>query len=324
MKTIAIKYPLDILLCLGYSIILLPVVLFNINGTFQILLGLPFILFIPGYLLLLCIFPNNTSELDPIYKFGISIGLSISVVPLIGILLYYSPFGLNLISILTSIFIIILLSGIIAIYHWQKLPQQKQLTISFNVPRLKSKSKFDQILMFFLLVTIIISIITAAFISFSPKKQELSTEFYILGITGKTTNYPENLKIGQNSNVTIGLINHEYKTINYTIEIWLVNQTISYNNHTNTNETVYHDMWFLNKVTVRLDHFIKNTDIIWQPQWKYLYNFSINKTGRYTLMFLLFTTPTLEYNKIQNYQKISALKIQSAYESNYFWLNIIK
>jgi uncharacterized membrane protein len=179
------------------------------------------------------------------------------------------------------------------------------------------------------------TIITAGFISFTPKKQDSFTEFYILGSTRNTTSYPKatsypkNLTIGQNSNVTIGLINHEYKTITYTIEIWLINQTLSYNNITKTNETIYHEMWFLDKITVRLNHFTKNNNkLIWQPQWEYSYDFSINKTGRYTLMFLLFTTPTPEYNTTTNYQKISqnfaAVKIQSAYSNVYLWLNIRK
>ena len=326
MKTITIKYPIDIFFCLLYSILLVTIVLNDINNILRMILGIPFILFIPGYLFLLCISPNHSakSEVDPIHKIGISIGLSIALVSLDGIMLFYTPFGFNLISIVSSLLIIVIVCGMLAIYRWRKLRQQKQFILSFNIPTFKSKSKLDQILMIFFILAIILTIVTAVVISFLPTKQESFTEFYILGASGKTINYPKNLTMGQASNVTIGLINQEHKTIDYTIEIWLINQTLSYNNSTKTIDSTYHEMWFLYKLTVPLNHFTPDADIIWQPQWEYLYNFSVNKTGRYTLMLLLFTSPAPEYNKLQNYKDIAETEIQSAYESIYIWLNIRK
>lgn len=324
MKTITIRRPIDIFLCLGFNIILLPIVFTSVNGVFRIVFGIPLILFIPGYLLLLCLFPykSYTSKLDPILRFGLSIGLSISLVSLDGILLFYSPFGFNELSIFTSLFVISLLFGIVALYQWQKSPIKKQYSFSLNTPKFESKSKFDKILKMLLILSITLTIITIGYISFLPNKQEAFTEFYILGSTGKVIHYPRNLTVGQDSNVTIGLINHEHKTMDYSIEIWLVNQTLHYNTTTNTNETIYHEMWFLDRLTVNLKHFEKNTEILWQPQWEYFYNFSINRTGRYTLMFLLFTTPAPDYNTFQNYYYMAATEIQSAYQSLYIWINI--
>jgi uncharacterized membrane protein len=172
------------------------------------------------------------------------------------------------------------------------------------------------------LLTIVLTIIIAIFVAFSPKKQETSTEFYLLGPTGKTTDYPKNLTRGQQSNITIGLINHEQKTMNYTIEIWLINQTLTFNLTTKTNTTIYHEMWFMTKLSVILHPFTEKIDVIWKPQWEYVYNFSVNKTGNYALSFLLYTTPTPDYNKIENYRDIAANKFQNAYENIYLWLNI--
>jgi uncharacterized membrane protein len=324
MKIVSTRYPLDIIICLLCNILLPPLILFNINETIRILLGLPFILFIPGYMLLSGLFPQNNSNggLDPIEKLAFSFGLSMALVPLIGIGLYYSPFGLQLESILLSIFCIIVISGILAIYRWYKTPLQKRFIISLNFSLPKLKTKLDRVLFTILLLTIVVTIIIAIFVAFSPKKQETSTEFYLLGPTGKTTDYPKNLTRGQQSNITIGLINHEQKTMNYTIEIWLINQTLTYNQTTNTSDIIYHEMWFMTKLSVTLQTFTDNVDVIWKPQWEYLYNFSINKTGNYALSFLLYTTPTPDYNKTENYRDIAANKFQNAYENIYLWLNI--
>lgn len=327
MRTITIKYPVDILFCLLYSFLLIPLILIDINDILRMILGIPFLLFIPGYLFFLCISPNHSakSEIDAIHKIGISIGLSIALVSLDGIMLFYTPLGFNLISIITSLVLIVIICGIVAIYRRKKIQQrQKQFILSFNIPTIQSKSKLDKILLIILFLTIILTIFTAVFISFLPTKQESFTEFYILGPSGKTIHYPKNMTLGKTSNVTIGLINQEHKTIDYTIEIWLINQTLTYDNNTKTMNSTYHEMWFLDKLTVPLDHFTPDADIIWQPQWEYNYTISVNKTGRYTLMFLLFTSPAPEYNKLQNYKDIAATEIQSAYESIYIWLNIKK
>lgn len=326
MKTITIRYPIDILLCLLYSLLLIPLIILDVHDILRMVLGIPFLLFIPGYVFISCFssYKSSKSELDVLYKIALSIGLSIAIVSLDGLLLFYTPFGFTLLSILSSLLIIIIFCGIIALYRWRKARQQNQIVISLKLPSFHSTSKLDKILMMVLIWAIALTIITAVFISLLPTKQESFTEFYILGAAGKTTNYPKNLTIRQNSNLTIGLINQEHKTIDYTIEIWLVNQTLSYNNITKAIDYTYHEMWFLDKLTVRLDHFTPDIDLIWQPQWEYLYNFQINKTGRYTLMFLLFTSPAPDYDKQQNYKDIAATEIQSAYQNIYIWLNIKK
>jgi len=326
MKLVFTRYPIDYFICLLYSILLLPFVLININEALRIILSLPFILFIPGYLLLSCLFPQNNLNggLEPVEKIGFSFGLSIALIPLVGIGLYYLPFGLRLQPILFSIFFIIVISGIFAIFRWYKTPLQKRFIITLILTLPKSKTNLDRILSVILFLIVIIAIITAIFVVFSPKKQERLTEFYILGPTGEATDYPHNITTRQDLNIIIGLINHEHKTMNYTIEIWLINQTYFYNTTTNTNETLYHEMWFLDKLSVTLDYLVYNPGQLWKSQWEYLYNFHFNKTGRYTLTFLLYTSPTPNYQNSENYWKIGEEKIQSSYENIYLWLNIKK
>jgi uncharacterized membrane protein len=182
----------------------------------------------------------------------------------------------------------------------------------------------DKLLIFILICAILLTIFTAILISFLPIKQESYTEFYVLGASGSTNLYPKNLKIGDEANITIGLVNHEHKTIDYTIEIWLVNQTLIYDNNSATMNTTYHHMIYLGKITTTLTDAGTSDSLEWQPQWEQNYTFSYNKTGHYALMFLLFTSPALEYIPLQDYPEIAASEIQTAYQSVYFWLNIHK
>ncbi|HJJ80031.1 MAG TPA: DUF1616 domain-containing protein, partial [Methanocorpusculum sp.] len=74
-----------------------------INETFiRVIFTVPVILFIPGYVLIAALFPEKTS-IDGIERFALSVGLSIAVVPLIGLVLNYTPFGIRLDPIVISL-----------------------------------------------------------------------------------------------------------------------------------------------------------------------------------------------------------------------------
>jgi hypothetical protein len=65
-------------------------------------LGSVFVLFIPGYVTVEALFPK-ARDLDAIERFALSIGLSLALVPLIGLLLNYTPWGIRLTPIVISL-----------------------------------------------------------------------------------------------------------------------------------------------------------------------------------------------------------------------------
>ena len=90
------------------TLLLFPVVVFT-TGPLRIGLGLPFVIFFPGYTLLSALFPKR-DDLSGIERVALSFGLSIAVVPLIGLILNYTPWGIKLYPILTSITLFIRLT----------------------------------------------------------------------------------------------------------------------------------------------------------------------------------------------------------------------
>lgn len=65
-------------------------------------LGAVFVLFIPGYVTVEALFPKGR-ELDGVERFALSVGLSLALVPLIGLLLNYTPWGIRLTPIVISL-----------------------------------------------------------------------------------------------------------------------------------------------------------------------------------------------------------------------------
>jgi len=65
------------------------------------ILGSIFVLFLPGYSLVKALFP--TREIDSIERTALSIGMSLALVPLVGLLLNYTPWGIRLTPITVSL-----------------------------------------------------------------------------------------------------------------------------------------------------------------------------------------------------------------------------
>jgi len=71
--------------------------------------GVIFVFFLPGYAFTKAIFPidmpikASTKDLETIERIALSFGTSIALVSLVGLLLFYSPLGLNLTSIVLSL-----------------------------------------------------------------------------------------------------------------------------------------------------------------------------------------------------------------------------
>ena len=91
------------------TLLLFPAVAFT-SGALRITLGLFFVLFFPGYVLLLSLFPKRGS-LSSIERIAVSFGLSIAVTSLIGLILNQTPWGIRLYPIVISLTLFIVTLG---------------------------------------------------------------------------------------------------------------------------------------------------------------------------------------------------------------------
>jgi hypothetical protein len=99
-------------------------------------LGVIFVLFLPGYAFTKAFFPTklpiktSSESLDAIERFALSIGLSIALASIVGLILYYTPFGLGLTPITLSL---LALSSVLATaaaareYQAKPIPPQRLL-----------------------------------------------------------------------------------------------------------------------------------------------------------------------------------------------------
>lgn len=274
----------------GIGAIYLPV----LNDTpIRIVLVIPLVLFIPGYCLIAALFPKE-GDIGLVERIMLSVGVSIAVVPLIVLILNFTPWGIRLDPIVISLTFFTFVMILTAIYQRALLPFEKRFRIPFSAIAGKVLTEtvppgergVDRVLSVVLILVMITVIVGTVYVIVTPKEGgERFTEFYVLGENKIAADYPDQIITGQDYPIYIGVSNYENRDMAYTIETWLLRT--EFDNATNTSRIIAMDP--NDHLSFTLTH---NTTMIIP------YNLSLSKTGYDRVEFLLFnqSVPGLEVN----------------------------
>lgn len=185
----------------------------------RIIIGLLYVLFFPGYVLTLTFFPRNEG-ISGIERVALSFGLSIAAVPVIGLIISATPWGITVESILYATAVFIFVVSIIAMVRRKRLQEKDRFNCEFQLSLLhRGDSAWDKALSIVLLVVVLGAIGTLCYIVVSPRSGEKYTEFYVRATSGEETNYLKELYLGETYDVTIVIISHEQQEMSYRVEI---------------------------------------------------------------------------------------------------------
>ncbi len=94
----------DLLLIIGFVVVAVGIITVPplSSSPLRVVVCFPFVMFLPGYLLVSALFPRK-DEIDAIERITLSIGLSICIVVFVGLCLNYTPWGIRLGSILLAL-----------------------------------------------------------------------------------------------------------------------------------------------------------------------------------------------------------------------------
>ncbi len=209
----------DLVLLNLLLLVLVLAILFFPSNVLRIVLGLPAVLFMPGYTLMAALHPRKEA-VDNIQRVALSFGLSIAVVPLIGLILNYTIWGITLESVLYSNVAFIVTMSIVAWARRKKFPVEERFGIDFRwrMPGWRG-SAWDKALTVFLVVSVIGVAAVAGYVIAKPRIGQQFTEFYILGAERGATDYPGDLVVGQDAEVTLGVINREHRRTDYRLVV---------------------------------------------------------------------------------------------------------
>lgn len=209
----------DLSVLMGLISLLFFVIGFGISGPIRVVLGLAFILFFPGYALQAALFPSS-NDLDRMERVVVSFGLSVAVVPVLILVLNYTPWGIRLYPVVITLSLYMIVMSLIGIYRKKKLPDEEKFKVlfSFKIPSWVEMSRLDKVF----LITLVGSVIFAfsSFYTFiaSPRGGQFS-EFNIVNLDGTIEGYPRVIKKNENIEFVLGVVNHEFEKTTYTIKI---------------------------------------------------------------------------------------------------------
>jgi len=208
------------LILLNLLVLLLVIaIIFFPSNVLRIILGLPFVLFFPGYALMAALFAGKEG-MSSVKRVALSFGMSIAVVPLTALILNATPWGITLEPVLYAIASFILIMSIIAWIRRKRLPKEERFSIEFQlaIPSWGGGA-WDKTLSIILIVSVVGALGIMGYVIAKPKVGEIFTEFYILGLAGKAAGYPTELELGEEGKVIVGIINREHETVSYRLEV---------------------------------------------------------------------------------------------------------
>ncbi|HAR36998.1 MAG TPA: hypothetical protein DCR87_08925, partial [Acidobacteria bacterium] len=305
-------FPADLKLALIYlaaSVLVIYVPVLNETSVRAALL-IPGILFLPGYCFIAALFPRDR-DFDLIERIIVSIGLSLVIVPLIGLGLNFTPWGIRLepFVVISTLFTLAMI--LVAQYRRSLLPTEERFRVPFSESAgtirdaiaSKDESRAGRILNVVLVLAILTAILTMFFVIAVPKQGEQFTEFFILGEKQKAADYPDRITIGQEYPMYIGVVNHEYRPVTYTIETWGL--LTEYDNVTNASRVMAMDpLW---QQSFSLAH---------NQKANVPYNLSVEKSEYNRVEFLLFNE-TVAGPGTSDMDRINA-----SYRNLHLWVNI--
>jgi uncharacterized membrane protein/LysM repeat protein len=209
----------ELLSILGLSFVLIVIIYLLPTSALRIILGAPFVLFFPGYTLVAALFPGK-DDIEGIERLGLSLGLSVAVLPLMGLVLNYTPFGITLLTTLISATSFMAGSTAIAYYRRGKLASEERFLLRFelDVAGWRASGLVDRSLTAALGVSIFLAVGTFLFVVAKPEVGERFTEFYILGIKGRAEDYPTEVFPGEPIQLTVGVVNREHEDVQYRVD----------------------------------------------------------------------------------------------------------
>lgn len=238
------RLPADIVAVVAYLVVTVAVVFAPVvrETAVRLVIGLPFVLFVPGYALIAALFPEagesptatanegptDRRGIDGIERIALSFGLSLAVVPLLGLGLNFTPWGIRLVPIVVVTGGFSLITTAVAATRRWALPAEDRFRVPYRSWLAAARtevfdpdSRLDAGLNVLLGISILLAVSSVAYAVAVPANGEQSTEFYVLteNETGDlvAADYPTRFDPGESREVVLGIGNQEHEQTEYTV-----------------------------------------------------------------------------------------------------------
>lgn len=191
----------------------------SIFGVFRALLGLVYLLLVPGYLLHLVLFPRRDHP-DSIERVALSLGMSMAIFPPVALTLDALGLGFDTPVILVAYLGITVVLGILSWVRRQRIQVDVRfaLTLGSSAGEEIERDRLNRWLTRLIVFALLLGVAAMIGILFLPSPAREFTEFYLIGEEGLAENFPRFVTIDEPITIIYNIINNERDAHQYRVE----------------------------------------------------------------------------------------------------------
>lgn len=246
-----LSFPLD-LVAIGFvSVAMLFLTLVPAAGLhgspLHVALGIVFVFYVPGAAFTSAVFPRtgtdgsmlhgsdwmasiaDSKRVTAVERVVLSLGLSVAIVPLVVLVLSFTPVGVEPGSAILTLAVLSLVLGAVGTVRRVRLHPEERFGVSLGGRLVEpmrtvggSESKRDHLFSVVLIIGLALATTGIGYSVASPQPGERFTEFHLQTRdpqTGELTadGYPSELGAGEEATLFVGLTNQEHQSVSYTV-----------------------------------------------------------------------------------------------------------
>lgn len=207
---------LDLLLASAVALLVVATSLLtpDLASPLRVGMGMLLLLFLPGYCLMVALFPHR-SDISSLERLAISVGLSIVVVPVAGLILTNTPWGIRFDTVALILAAYVLVAAVIAFVRRLRLEPAKRFSPTEDSQFLRS------------LTFAVLGVGVAISLAVALQVGDNFTALYLLGPEGQLEAYPSHLRPGEPFIITVAVENREWRALRYRLDISLDQELLS-------------------------------------------------------------------------------------------------
>lgn len=201
----------------------------------RFVLGVPLLLFAPGYVLTLALFPRAAAaadaRIDGVERAALAFGLSVALVPLFGIALSLAGAGFSPVAVRGGLSAFVVTVGLVGIVRQLRIPTEDQYGVSARRTARRfyrntvGTGGLDGLLNLLVVVSVLVAMSGLAYALAAPQDGEQYTGFALLSENDEgelvAADYPSELAVGESAQLTAAVENREGTDVEYTIVVEL-------------------------------------------------------------------------------------------------------
>lgn len=196
-------------------------VLLHSPVSLRVILGVPFVLFVPGYALVAALLPAK-EPLDGVERVALSLGLSLAITPLLALVIHYSPWDLSVDPVVLSLLgSTVLFSAIAGRRRTNVLPGRRFVPElpRISIPPLSNWGGTTRLAVILAVASLVLLGGTAGVILAQRAGSGRTTEFALYNAQGQPGHYERDLAPGQTATEVVEVTNREDRNMRYRLQV---------------------------------------------------------------------------------------------------------